>query len=66
METLPNASVLRKKYQSNLVDSIMEASKKGLLGITYPNLSDATITQLQEKGYRVEKFGMHMYAIKWD
>jgi len=66
METLPDAAVVRQKHRSELVDAIWEAAKRGLTGISYPNLSDTTITQLQKKGYRVEKFGMHMCVIKWD
>jgi hypothetical protein len=66
METLPDAIILKQKYQSDVVDAILEAARRGLTGITYPNLSDTIITQLQKKGYKVDKFGTHMYMIKWD
>lgn len=62
LENLPHAKMLQ---ESALVETIRDAAKKGLNGITYPKVSENVAKQLENKGYKVEFFGINMCSIKW-
>jgi len=54
------------KIEIDLVDAILEASSRGLKGITYSSkLPGDIVTQLGKKGYVIEKFGTNTHTIKW-